>query len=483
MNKYTTIQFFRRKGYFEVVVFYSKNSLRFRESTKVQVRFEHLNTGKKGKQISKAHPDYEADLDRIKFVQDRVESIITSYVSIHKSKPDADWVRKEYDLQILNAHQLATGLPSSASRAVLTTPVGLASVHPSEDVFVFWKDFIAAKAKILREPEESLKPYNSSKYCLEKFREKRNYKLSFGMLDQDFFNDLTSYLVNEHESTISPDSATSLPDIGLQNGTAIKRIKNFKEYLAFCVIEEKIVLNIPRIDSYIRNAKRVHGVKELGKSQNWELSLTVDEIEFTVNLPCYEADFWNSLSPNQKRYIDIFIFMCLQGTAPVDTKSMCKLDIRDGMIIKERSKTGNDFKVELDPISEEILIRNNYNLDFTEQTLNDEIKRLFTTILELYRPHYEKRYGRTYKVIERQKRKKGDQVVWEIKHRALFVECMTGRRSFITNLCAKADEMGIKAAMDMAGHVKISTTLGYIHSQQLPESRERSLFGITKVAA
>jgi hypothetical protein len=183
-----------------------------------------------------------------------------------------------------------------------------------------------------------------------------------------------------------------------------------------------------------------------------------DEIQFAVNLAHFEPEYWNSLSANQKKYLDIFTFMCFQGTSPIDTKNVTKTDIKNGKIVKNRSKSGTEFKVELDPIAEEILDRDNYELNFTEQTLNDELKRMFVTIFELYRKYYEEKNDELYQLIYSQKNKKGDQEFFKIQHKGLFVELMSGRRTFLTNLAEKANELGIKEAMDKAGQVLISTT-------------------------
>lgn len=137
MNKYTTIQFFRRKGYFEVVIFYSKNSLRFRESTKVTVLFEHLNEGKKGKQISKSHPSYEADLDRIKKVQDGVEAIIDSYVQTHGKKPHVDWVRKEYDAKAISKSLTTQQNPLTQVSPMQVQNYPLATSEKPDNLFLF----------------------------------------------------------------------------------------------------------------------------------------------------------------------------------------------------------------------------------------------------------------------------------------------------------------------------------------------------------
>jgi hypothetical protein len=176
--------------------------------------------------------------------------------------------------------------------------------------------------------------------------------------------------------------------------------------------------------------------------------------------------------------------MCLQGTAPIDTKMIRKTDIRNGKIIKERSKSGNEFKVDLDPISEEILVRNDYNLNFTDQTVNGELKHIFVTIFELYRRRFEKEFNEPYQIICIQKIKKGSREILLVQHRGLFVELMTGRRSFLTNLGERANELGIKELMTQAGHTVIGTTLGYIHDRQQSKTKraKESLFGIRKVS-
>lgn len=106
-----------------------------------------------------------------------------------------------------------------------------------------------------------------------------------------------------------------------------------------------------------------------------------------LNLDCYEPEYWESLTDNQKRYLDILVFMCMHGTNPSDTQRIGKKDTQGDRLIGDRSKTFNQFDVALDPVAEAILIRNNYYLRFTPQTLGDELKRLFVTIFELYRTH------------------------------------------------------------------------------------------------
>jgi hypothetical protein len=120
-------------------------------------------------------------------------------------------------------------------------------------------------------------------------------------------------------------------------------------------------------------------------------------------------------------------------------------------------------------------------LNFTEQAANDELKKIFVAGLEYYRKYYEETNDDIYEIVCTQKVKKGDLEVFKIQHKGLFVELMTGRRSFLTNLGEKADQLGLKAAMNKAGHTVVSTTLGYIHDRQQVKKTKDSLFGIHKL--
>jgi hypothetical protein len=457
MNQYTQIQYIRRKSYYDVIVYYSKNGEKFRPSTGVKVDLKHLlDSGN----ISSKHPNLENDLAKIKNVQDRVENLVSLYKDKYKEKPPIDWLEKEFEKPIRDAKK------------------------DLQDVFCYWEDFITEKKSTTR-ADGTINRYNSLKQSITAFGEKKNYALSFEALDQLFFNALLFYLVNEHEHVRnvhmrSSESAT-MPEIGISNETAIKKLKDFTEYLKYCTVEFDVPINLEKIKKYIALAKHKEQVRPLSKTQKWELTLTTDEIGFAVNLEYHEPDYWKSLSVNQRRYLEILIFMCLQGTAPIDTKSIIRTDIKNGKIVKERSKTGNEFKVELDPIAEDILERNNYNLNFTDQTLNSELKRMFVTIFELYRDYYFKKNKEAYEIICTQKVKKGEREILLIQHKGLFVELMTGRRSFLTNLGEMANEVGLKEAMDKAGHVKVATTVGYIHERQQAKKKNENLFGIKKL--
>lgn len=457
MNLYTQVQFVKRKGYNDVIVYYSKNGERFRPTTGVRVIAKNITA--KGA-ISTTHPDYESDMKKIKDVQDRVENLVHSYKEKYGEKPPVDWLERQFEKPLVDARKNL------------------------DDVLCYWKEFIQEKQKVTRN-EGTIKRYNNLEATISRFKEKKNYKVSFDTLDQKFFNDFLSYMVNEHEYIRNARGAISddklRPTIGLANETAIKRLKDFTEYLKFCVVEYDINVNLERVKKFIKLARHKLEVRPLSKTQKWELTLTPAEIQFVVNLDHYENDFWESLSENQKRYLDILVFMCLQGTAPVDTKAIRKTDIRNSKIIKDRSKSGNEFKVDLDPIAKEILERNNYNLDFTDQTVNDELKRLFVTIFELYRKRYEKKNDEPYEMVCVQKAKKGDREVLKIQHKGLFVELMSGRRSFLTNLGEKADELGIKEIMNQAGHTVINTTLGYIHERQQARKNKGGLFGVYRL--
>lgn len=457
MYQYTQVQSIKRKSYCDVIVYYSKNGQKFRPQTGVKVLHKHFT---KTGSISASHPTLEEDLKRIKEVQDRVENLVIGYKTQYGEKPPVTWLEKEFNK------------PQTDARKNL------------QDVLCYWSVFIQEKENIVRS-EKTIGRINNVKFTLEKFFASKNLSVSFEQLDQTFFNNLVYYMLKEHAHsrgrTSAPDGPGTIPVVGLNNDTIIKRLKDFLDYLKYCVVEQDVDIKLERIRKYVKIAKHRMEVRPMSSSQKWELTLTPDEIQFVVNLDHYEPEYWSSLSENQRRHLDIFIFMCLQGTAPVDTQGIAQPDIRHGQIIKDRSKSGNEFKVELDPIAEDVLKRYDYDLRFTEQTMNDELKRLFVTIFELYRRRYDQEHETPYEIVCRQKVKKGSEDFVKIAHRGLFVENMTGRRSFLTNLGEKADELGLKETMDRAGHVKVSTTLGYIHGRQQNRKVDGSLFGITKI--
>jgi hypothetical protein len=457
MNQFTQVVFVSRKDHKDIYVSYSKNGVKFRRPTGVKVLNKHVTS--KGS-ISLSHPNYDEDLRKIREFQDRLEGIIISYREAHGEKPSIEWLEKQFNKPLIEARK------------------------DLNDALCYWKEFIAEKEQTTRNPG-TINRYNNLSVTVEKFKLLKNIKINFNLLDQKFFNDFLYYMVSEHEYVRNPYIGRlkeTKPEIGLSNETAIKRLKDFIEYLKYCVVEFDVNINLEKIKKFVKLAKHKQEVKPLSKTQKWELTLTTDEIQFVVNLEIYEPEFWNSLTVNQKRYVDILIFMCLQGTAPIDTKAIRKTDIRNGKIIKERSKSGNEFKVDLDPISEEILERHDYNLNFTDQTLNGELKHIFVTVFELYRRRFEKDRSEPYQIICIQKIKKGGREVLAVQHRGLFVELMTGRRSFLTNLGERANELGIKELMTQAGHTVIGTTLGYIHERQQTKRGKGSLFGVHKIA-
>lgn len=461
MYQYTKINFVKRGAYYDVIVYYSKNGEKFRPPTGVKVSTKHLNTDKEGNQsISSKHPRLDEDMEKIREVRDKVENLIVQYKDKYGEKPPVPWLEAAFEK------------PALAAKKDLN------------DAMCYWDEFIKEKQGVVR-GERTIDIYNNLKFAIRQFKEKKNLNLTFDNLDQQFFNDFLHYLIKEHEFVRNFNhknkDAGIIPAVGVTNETAIKRLKDFAEYLNFCSVEYDVNIKSEKIKKYIKAAKHKYEVKPLSSTQKWELTLTPEEIEFTVNLKHHAPEYWNSLTANQKRYLAIIIFMCLQGTAPIDTKEITRQDIRNGIIIKERSKSGNDFMVELDPISLEILEMYDYNLNFIDQTLNDQLKKLFVTVFEYYRLYHEAKYKEPYDLIAVQKSKKGDEDVYLIQHKGLFMENMTGRRSFITNLAEKAGELGLKNAMDMAGHTKIETPVGYIHSRQRMKKSTGGLFGIKKL--
>lgn len=240
--------------------------------------------------------------------------------------------------------------------------------------------------------------------------------------------------------------------------------------------------DLDEVREYVKIAKHRLGVIKQCDSKKWELTLTTEELQFTINLDFYEPNYYKSLSDIQRRYLDIFIFMCLQGTSPIDTKKIKETDIVRGKLIGDRRKTRNGFKVELGSVSEQILIKNNYDLYFIDQTFNEAIKKMFVTIFELYRPYFEDKYDEEYQITYTQRKSKGDEEFLLMLHKGLFTEGMTGRRTFITNLNEESSEIGMRENMKRTGHARIQTHLGYQKDRQTGKnSKRRSLFGVSKI--
>ena len=65
------------------------------------------------------------------------------------------------------------------------------------DALCYWKEFVADKGQVTRNPG-TIKRYNNLEGTLAQFKQKKNCKVSFDLLDQKFFNDFLSYMVNEH---------------------------------------------------------------------------------------------------------------------------------------------------------------------------------------------------------------------------------------------------------------------------------------------
>jgi hypothetical protein len=254
------------------------------------------------------------------------------------------------------------------------------------------------------------------------------------------------------------------------------------EYLSYWKRRKGVLVDIGEVREYVKIAKHKLEVIKQCDSKKWELTLTTEELQFTVNLDVYETSYYKSLSDIQQRYLDILIFMCLQGTSPIDTKKIKETDIARGKLIGDRRKTRNGFKVELDPISEQILIKNNYDLYFVDQTFNEAVKKMFVTIFELYRPYFEDKYDEEYQLIYTQRKSKGDDEFLLMLHKGLFAEGMTGRRTFITNLNEESNEISMRENMKRTGHSRIQTHLGYQKDRQTGKnSKRKSLFGVTKI--
>lgn len=483
MESFSKIIFQQRKGYREIFIYYSRLGAKFRESTKVKI----IDTGIVD---LKGVLSDESNRQLIQQLHKKVEQLIAQYVVANECKPPVQWLRTEFDKVKIREHLSPVEQPSQEiEQNTNPRPMDQCYSDVESDLFCHWDDFILMKRACTR-TEGTIKRYNNLLTMIRKFSERYGSKgyssIKANSLTQTMFNDFLYYMVKEHEffrsSTRKPGDVIELPEIGLANETIIKRLTDLVEYFGYCKRRKHVALDMDEIGEFVKIAKFKHGITKQCDSKKWELTLTTEELQFVVNLDHYEPQFYSSLSNMQRRYLDIFIFMCLQGTAPIDTQKIKQTDIVRGKLVGDRSKTKSGFKVELDPISDQILEKYSYNLTFTDQALNEAVKKMFVSIFELYRPYFEDKYSEEYQMIYSQRRSKGDEEFLVIQHKGLFAEAMTGRRTFITNLNETADETRMRENMRRTGHSRIQTHLGYQKDRQTGKNSEKgSLFGVSKI--
>lgn len=468
----------------EVLIYYSKNGLKFRVSTKVKIP---NSTGNFEEALNK-------NQEKIKKLHLQVELLIDSYWKQYHEHPSTTWLKAEFEKSKLKkqtitdapiSHMLLDDIENEGLELVSSEEILSKGASIQENILFYWGDFIQFKALISRNID-TIKRYNNLATTLVKFWEKYcDYgydQLGLREINIYFFINFLRYMIKEHEFTHTAYTAypetPNLPQIGITNTTAIKRLTDFIEYLKFLKRKKDIQIDIEDMRDCMNMAKhKLHVTKEADETK-WELTLTIEELQFIVNLQKYEPEYYKTLSPAYRRYLAIFIFMCLQGTSPVDTKKINRTSIMNGNLVGKRSKTKIGFKVELDAISEMILKEYDYNLDFTEQSFNEVIKKMMVTIFELYRPRFEEKYDEQYELIYVQKKFKGDEEVNTIRQKGLYAEAMTGRRTFITNLNEDSGESNLKENMRRTGHTQIQTHLGYQKDRQTGKMKKRNLFGI-----
>ena len=88
-------------------------------------------------------------------------------------------------------------------------------------------------------------------------------------------------MIKEHEhfrSKKHEDPASPIePEVGLNNDTTIKRLKDFTDYLKYCVVEQDVNIKLEKIKNYMKVARHKAEVRPLSKTQKWELTLTPEE--------------------------------------------------------------------------------------------------------------------------------------------------------------------------------------------------------------
>lgn len=94
MAQYAKIKFLKRQSYLEAVIYYSRHGVKLRESTLVQVRYEHMLPSEK---ISSQYPSYVNDVSIIQQALVLVDNLIVGFVQEYRQRPSVAWLKAAVD--------------------------------------------------------------------------------------------------------------------------------------------------------------------------------------------------------------------------------------------------------------------------------------------------------------------------------------------------------------------------------------------------
>jgi hypothetical protein len=422
---FTKITKTQRNGYVDFYVFYSKDGKKLYYKTNVKVDDKHIT--KKG-EISTAHPGFAFDQKALKKEQNRLEIIIQEFYDLYKEKPEVDYVLSKIKEPIKEVRQIRDS-------SVI-------------DYLEAWMDY---KRKVCGSPS-SIKTYNNVKTAIEQYSTTRNKKLDFTTFTETFFQDFANFLLHEIKDMTRVKKVRQ----GNNNNTVSNRLKHLLEFCRWCKNEKDIKLDIDKIGYWIKNLKKVAGIKTYRPDK---LVMTSEEINLLYTYDEIEAD---SLLEKTKL---LFVFSCLNGARISDNNEMEKYMVMGDKFKKNARKTGTPFKIDLDEVSLAILKKYNFNLFMSDVVYNRYLKLVLDKFFNWYKPIFEKKYKKEYQMEFYKVSEKGKEKVVTTHTKAEMFASHNARATSIT-LDAE-NNIPLHKIMKKHAHKDLKTAMHYIHTSNI----------------
>jgi hypothetical protein len=414
---YTKISLVKRPTHYDVIIYYTVmidgKQQQLRKSTGVKIATSNINFAKtkdkkpKPTGVSKKHPDYKRDMDIVDGIQRNIEDIIKAYDDTFNTKPSVEYIEK------------ALLKPQKEQEKL------------EESFLQYFKEFKDYKKVELR-AEKSLSHYSNLEAALIEFNQKKNFKLSFASIDQEWISALVYFYSNEKEYKKRNIK-------GNNDNVVVKRLRTFTEFLSYCVMEHDININVDKIKHFIKRCKKGKGIKQYKPTK---FTLSLEELQLFV-------DF--QVKPHQQKYQDLFIMQFLIGLRFKDSQNISMAFLQNDRIAGEATKTKGDYNTELPDICVDILKAYNYDLKVCHQKYNENLKVMFKDFYAKYKQFDTPVHLRKYK---------DGKIITETKKKYQCIKTRVGRATFCNLLAGQ--KLSLNEIMVRGGWKQISTVHQYI---------------------
>jgi hypothetical protein len=409
-----------RNGYYDFYVFYSRNGKKLYHKTNVKVLDKHIT---KKIEMSSQHPGFAFDSKVLTEEQARVEKIIQEFYDTYKEKPPVEYVAEKLSQPILEARTVR-----------------------DSGILNYMEQFLKYKKKVCGSAG-SVSVYANLKTSIEQYATARNRKLEFVHITENFIGDFSKFLLHE----INDNTRVKKKRIGNNNTTVSTKLKHFIEFCKWCKLQMNIQLDNERIGFWIRNMKKIEGIKAYRADK---LIMSKEEIKLLYKFKDIEPEF--------EKTKDLFVFSCKTGARIGDNTDIQKYMVIGQQLKKKANKTGTAFKVDFDKESMEILKKYDFDLYINYAIYNTNLKLVLDKFFNWYKPIYEKKYKKEYQLEFYKVSEKGKEKIVTKHTKGEMFSTHNARATSIT-LDAEAG-VPLHKIMKKHAHKDLKTTMHYIHA-------------------